>query len=291
VACFIDSRRPTMPLKPKASKKARSKTVDPEQSARHLCLKALRKTTKQVKNFLVQRCARRKDKEDALIELQQIKKMDHSRLAEVVFETSFGESRIESAIISDVFLARVMESFAAEEAPESVVCRMYLQHKVLVEVVAEWKAKVDAAIQRKKRTIRRTEEKKAAAALKVQPHFGIKDRVKAVFVDSLQEQDEKDQEMRKRKREELKAQQGRQQKKQTPKQDLSRYGPPKEVQQHQQHQQHQQQQLHQQIRWRQAEQPRQQAAADDIHPSWAAKQRQKVPAIVASTNKKIVFED
>lgn len=286
-----------MPLKPKASKKARSKTVDPEQSARHLCLKALRKTMKQVKNFLVQRCARRKDKEDALNELQQIKKVDHSRLAEVVFETSFGESRIESAIISDVFLAHVLESFAAEEAPEAVVCRMYLQHKVLVEVVAEWKAKVDAAIQRKERTIRRTEEKKAAAALKVQPRFGMKDRVKTVFVDSLQEQDEKDQEMRRRKREELKAQQGPQQKKrkkQTPKQDLSRYGPPKDEVQHQQ----QQQQLHQQIRRCRAEQPRQQAdwpqqqaAANDIHPSWAAKQRQKVPAIVASTNKKIVFED
>jgi hypothetical protein len=277
-----------MPLKPKASKKSRGKTIDPEQSALHQSLKALKKTMKQVKNFLVQRCARRKDKEAALIELQQIKKIDNSRLAEAVFETSFGESKIESSIISDVFLARVLESFAAEDTPEAAVCRMYLQHKVLVEVVVELKAKVEAAILRKERATRRTEEKKAVAALKVQPRFGMKDRVKAVFVDSLQEQDEKDQELRKMKRDELKGQQ-KKVKKSTPKQDLSRYGPPKEdVQHQQQQQQYQQQHQQQQIRG-QAERTRQHT--DDIHPSWAAKQRQKLPAIVASTNKKIVFED
>ena len=307
-------------------------TINPVESAKHQTGKALRKTVKLVRGFLVQRCSRSlaeiKEKsgeksaalEDALEELKVLKGIDHGKVADAIFAAEFGTfSSANSKLPLDHLVAKVIEQ--VEGGLDAKICRQFVQHKKVLETVKLWRAKLEEAslipVARSKRKL-----EKADKALKVQPRIGAKDRLTAVFVDSLQEDEDRAAEERQRRKEAQKQlrprkppqrnskQQQQQQQQRPPKagqkspkpqQDLSSYGPAAQPSSGAAIFYGAGSRTRAETSSR--PQPRRvqhnpvSSAAEKVHPSWAAAQLQKakLSAIsvtkTASASKKIVFSD
>ena len=306
-------------------------TINPVESAKHQTGKALRKTVKLVRGFLVQRCSRSlaeiKEKsgeksaalEDALEELKVLKGIDHGKVADAIFAAEFGTfSSANSKLPLDHLVAKVIEQ--VEGGLDAKICRQFVQHKKVLETVKLWRAKLEEAslipVARSKRKL-----EKADKALKVQPRIGAKDRLTAVFVDSLQEDEDRAAEERQRRKEAQKqlrprkppqrnSKQQQQQQQRPPKagqkspkpqQDLSSYGPAAQPSSGAAIFYGAGSRTRAETSSR--PQPRRvqhnpvSSAAEKVHPSWAAAQLQKakLSAIsvtkTASASKKIVFSD
>lgn len=201
---------------------------DAVESVRHQALKALNRVCKLVKGFLVLRCTRRlaetKKKDgcvdDCVKELQSIKEIDHAKMGSAVFES-------QSLAAADVLSRYFGDGAAGPLCPK--VCKQFLQHKKLIETSVLWKSKIDATLLLPPPLPRagkiRVDTGGTAKAMTIKPRVGMKERTKAVFLNSLED----DEAPAKRKRDVLsergnpRAQSGR-----TPKQDLSPYMAPRD---------------------------------------------------------------
>lgn len=255
----------------------KDKDKDQVGSLRFQSMKALRKVVKLVRGFFVQRCSRRiveiKAKiasgesssvllEGALHELEVLKEVDYGKLAEAIYEAQLANFDGKSTLAGEQFLCQILDRY---ENLDPKVGRQFATHKKVSEALKLWQSKLESAIWITK--------SKSEKALKVKPRISSKERTTAVFLDSLEADDEKAVEERQRRKELRKQQTRRPPPKSpqmprpgdTPKQDLSKYGPSAPASRPSPERRQPQQRL--------SEAP--QVAQAVMHPSWIAKQAQK----------------
>jgi hypothetical protein len=287
-----------------------------EESTKHQAGKSLRKVAKLVRGFFVQKCSRRiseirskENQEDglerALDELKMLKAIDHVKAGDALFEAHFSDYQVDSKSSKDVLTAKALKVY---QDFDPKICGQFLLHKKVVDTVKAWKEKLDSA-----RSLQRQQAVQAklkSKALKVNPRHGLgqKERNTAVFVNSLQEDEDREAEERLR-RKEMKKQTvvkrgGPKRPGDTPKQDLSRYGPASQVLKNVSARTRRPGVYREELPQRYAQSVVEKASysnatEEKLHPSWIAKQKQKAKLASIeinknanySSSKKIIFEE
>lgn len=215
------------------------KTKDLVAATVHQGTKALSKVSKLVKAFLVLKCTRRIAEakktaageslvEDLVKELQSIKEIDHAKMGIAILESRIQCNTPQSvsrgggrSIGSDDVLENYSSAATALLCPK--ICRQFMQHKKLLEAIAFWKSKMDSAILAPPpRLLEAGGRAKGGGtkAMAIKPRVGMKERTKAVFLNSLEEES-REERVGNRKAAQSLTQSGK-----TPKQDLSPYMAP-----------------------------------------------------------------
>lgn len=178
-------------------------------SVSHQALKAFKKVAKTIKALLIGKCVKQIAEvrkgcakgdaglQGALEELQQLKDIDHNSAGQTLCSASL--SKVDGwspAATKDGGDAQVPE----QAATSASMLALFAEHKKLTEVSDLWRGKLKACLAAEKDRLVHVAELKAASAVakaaevkgaNVRRHVSSGERTQAVFMESLQEADER----------------------------------------------------------------------------------------------------
>jgi len=178
-------------------------------SVSHQALKAFKKVAKTIKALLIGKCVKQIAEvrkgcaegdaglQGALEELQQLKDIDHNSTGQTLCSASL--SKVDGwspAATKDGGDAQVPE----QAATSASMLALFAEHKKLTEVSDLWRGKLKACLAAEKERLVHVAELKAASAVakaaevkgaNVRRHVSSGERTQAVFMESLQETDER----------------------------------------------------------------------------------------------------